>query len=742
MNNQTPNQTPPNQSYDPYAQQLAYSLYDQPGIDPEGGCLHPKHILRVMRRKWLTILLVAVFALAAGFFYLHKATPIYRAQSQIEISVRQPRILSREGTMLQDEDEGAPTVVIFNTRLERLRSRAVMEMALDILLEEHPDALAPANASSERTAEQDRRARLGSLRRGISIDLRGSTRIVEITFEHPDPVITAAVCNAFAEAAAQSALEENRASSDAAVSWLEEQEEIQSAKLQEAEAALLQHLADSGLNEMRSRRNTVDEALSGFNRSLVQRQSEESRAQDIRLTLEALDLSPDMAGELPSGIPHESEIRSILEQWRRALVSRQQLLARYTDNHPEVQSQNRLIDLYSEQAQTLMTQAMTTAQANEELLKQQAETLESRINRLNRLARQLDRRIAEAETERAALQRSKTAAEEAYRGILARIQDARIAADENTATIKILDRASTPGSPIQPQSRIVLALAVALGLGAGTGLALLVDQLEDQIIDPDDVIPWGISLLGIIPHVKKVGRSSVALASLRDRFSQVTEAFAGLRAMLDSPQYNGQAQVILVSSSLPGEGKTVTSCNLAAAWAQKKRRVLLIDFDQRRPRLASIFGMPQNQPGLLSVLSGDEELTTGEDLVFQSPDCPTLDIIATRPVSGASPAELTGTKSVENLLSWARKHYDHIVIDAPPLGIVSDALALAPLADTVLVMVRPKTSRKKVSKHTIHRFQESGIQNIALIMNDLDFSKMGYGPYYHYNKHYKADQKA
>ena len=100
-----------------------------------------------------------------------------------------------------------------------------------------------------------------------------------------------------------------------------------------------------------------------------------------------------------------------------------------------------------------------------------------------------------------------------------------------------------------------------------------------------------------------------------------------------------------------------------------------------------------------------------------------------------------GGAKVVALLAWARANYDRVVIDAPPLGIVSDALSLGGLADCVLVMARPATSRKRAVRHTIRRFQDVGISSVAVVMNDVDHSKFayhGYGPYYHYRKHYGA----
>ena len=729
--------------YDPYTLQTHYGIHDQQGSLFDAGWISPKRLLRVVRKKWLTILLVLVFAIVAAAFYLHKAESIYKAHAQIELSVRRPRILTQQAAVIEDPGGSGSSEEIFNTRMERFRSRAVMQIALDNLLREHPEALRPPPRNGdamEIPPAQDREARLRAFMARTQLSLLRRTRIVQITFEHPDPMIAAAACNAFTKAAETSSFDENRSNSDAAVVWLETQEEAQRNALQQTEAQLLQFLATSGIDALESRRKTVEESLLAFNRSLVEIQSEESRVRDLRHTLENLDLHPELAGNLPTSIPRSDEIRTVLGQWREAVVGREQLLARFTTNHPDVRAQERLIDLYREQASTAIAQAKAATAANEKLLTQQANSLRQHKEEQAALAQELDIKIAEARTRIAALERARDAAEQSYRGILARIQDARLAADENTATVKIVEPAIVPNRPVRPRPPIVLALAVLLGFGTGMGFALVVEHLEDHVVDPDDLNAWGLPMLAVVPRVKTKDRATVATASLRDRFSQVTEAFAGLRAMLDSPQHREQAQIVLVTSSMPGEGKTVTSCNLAAAWAQKKRRVLLIDFDLRRPRLAGIFPMPAGQLGLLSALSSGTPIEHGNELAYPCEGCPTLDIIATRPVSGASPAELAGTPSVERLLLWARKHYDHIVIDAPPLGLVSDALALAPLADKVLVMVRPSVSRKRVSLHSIKRFQDSGIQNIALVVNDVDFSTFGYGaygPYYHYHKHYK-----
>lgn len=180
----------------------------------------------------------------------------------------------------------------------------------------------------------------------------------------------------------------------------------------------------------------------------------------------------------------------------------------------------------------------------------------------------------------------------------------------------------------------------------------------------------------------------------------------------------------------------MTSCNLAAALAKKGRRVLLVDFDLRRPRLAGIFPMPAQWLGLLDALT--RNVADFERLVYPIAACPKLDVIASRPIHAASPLEAVGAPAAAGLLAWARSTYDHVVLDVPPLGLVSDTLALAPLADFILVAVRPEVSRKRLTLHTLQRLRDSGIHALGMVVNDLDVSKFSYGPYYHYSQHYKT----
>jgi capsular exopolysaccharide synthesis family protein len=711
------------------------------GMPPAGvALLDPRRLLR----NWRTLTLVMVFAIASALGYLWTATKVYRSDSLIELSVRRPRILTQQAAVI--EDQSSQSTEVFNTRLERFRSRTMFCAALARLDQTHPDAFRPPasrlfapapSAATNAVALQD--ARLRRLERSIDVVLIRRSRLIRVACEHADPTLAAAACNAFAEAVEVSVFDENRKISDAAVVWLEAQADAQRKELLKAEDVLLEFRQKNQIDALESQRKTVEDAMLGFNRELVRVEGLEAEKRALLAKIDQLKLDPERSGELPADIPSIAEISAALEQWRLATVERASLLATLTPKHPEIQVCDKGIAVRREHALQALARLKTTAHADHELLVEQTQTLRRKLDAQAERAVGLEKEIVERKTRLAMLERTRDAADQSFRGILTRIQEARTAADENTATVKIVEKAVVPTKPVKPQPLRVLAVALLLGLVSGIGLIVVCDRLQDRVSTPEDLVAPGIPVLAVVPHVKSADRAAIATATTREQFAEVVEAFAGLGAVLDSPRHKARNQVVLVVSSMPVEGKTVTSCNLAGTLARRDRRVLLVDFDLRRPQLAGIFPPPVGYTGLIEALS--HAPSEFEPLCYPAEGCPNLEVIASRPARGLSPVQVMGTPAVGALLAWARKKYDHVVVDAAPLGLVSDVLTLAPYADLTLVMVRSDVSRKRLIRHTLHRLLEAGVHNVAIVFNDMDISKRRYGsysPYYHYRKHYES----
>lgn len=693
------------------------------------GALNPYRLLRVARKKWLTILIVLVCCGGAAAYKLSKTVTVFQAESLIEMSLRRPRILAQQTAVLEDQDA---TEEIFNTRLAKFKGSAMVAAACAQLRKTHPEL-----------SVQDLAPLFWG---GMRLKQMQGTHLVNIQIEHTNPQLAADACNAFAEATLVNAFEENRTTSDAAVAWLETQSLTQRKELEQADEALLKFRQDNRIDILESQLRTVDNALLSYNGDLVAIESELAKAQNLYNLIKAIELKPENIGQLPAAIPLNDAIKTALNKWMEAGAERDALLTRYTAKHPEVEAQNRMVALYQGQALYAFQQAQKTAATTMALLGQHAESLRRMKAEQSKQASELESQLVTIKTHLAELTRTRDVHEASYKVILNGIQDARLAANENTAIIKIIERATVPTAPIKPDASRIIGLALLAGLVAGMGLALIIDTLEDHVTGPHDIeTATGSRVLAVIPRMRAKNRRELATASLHQRFSQIAEAFAGLRSVLDAPPFKGAAKVVLVASSVPLEGKTITSCNLAIASAKNGQHTLLIDFDLRRPRLAGIFPMPPGWPGLLEFLVNDGENKLFEKLAYAS-GCPNLSIMASRPVKGAAPAELVGKKQVVELIAWARQNYDRVLVDVPPLGLVSDAFVLAGLADCVLVMARPYVSRKRALLQTIHRFREGGIKLIGTVINDVDCSKGSYySPYYqHYYGHYhnyEADPK-
>jgi capsular exopolysaccharide synthesis family protein len=691
------------------------------------GALDPARVLRSLRKRWKLLSLTVLVVLLSAGFYLSKAPRIYEAGALVELSARRPRILNQQAAVIEDPSSQQQSEVTLNTQLEKFKSAAIL-----------PSVLACYRARNEADTRSTSEL-LQWLARGVEVKLVRRTRLVAITFRDTDPEKAAQACTAFAEGTEAHARAENRAASDAAVAWLETQVKAQRAELEKADQTLSEARQLHQMDALEAERKTIQQALLQFNEALVGVESQVAKEEELLRTLEASDMKPENAGRLPASLPRATEIQDALNRWMTAVTERDSLLSKYKPEHPEMLARDEAITLYRTQAQSALGRARATTSSNLDLYRRQAESLRRSKEGQSRRAAELERDILDRESKLASLQRGRNAADLSYQGVLNRIQEARLSADENTASVKLVEAARRPEKPVSPRPFLVIAFALMLGCMGGTVLVLVSDHADDYVEGTLDVEAGsGVRVIAVIPHVKSKSRREVATAGLAQRFSEVAEAFSGLRAVLDSAVYRDQSKVILVASSLPAEGKTTTCCNLASTCARNGQRTLLLDFDLRRPRIAGIHPMPPGARGLLDYLAAADPAP--ESYVYTT-ECPNLSIIASRPVTDVSPEELMSHARVEALLNWARSRFDRIILDGPPLGLVSEALVLAGLADCVLLVVRPAVSRKRAVRHSVHRLREIGVGAIAAVLNDVDTTSAlyrEYGPYHLYRQQARA----
>ncbi len=282
-----------------------------------------------------------------------------------------------------------------------------------------------------------------------------------------------------------------------------------------------------------------------------------------------------------------------------------------------------------------------------------------------------------------------------------------------------------------------MLLTAVLGLFFGGGLAFFSEYLDDTLKTPEEVKGLiGLPFLGMIPKIKG-GQEAVELSVRNDPKSIASEAFRSLRTNVLFSSADQTPRVLLISSSLLQEGKTVTAVNLATAMAQAGSRTVILDCDMRQPTIHKAFGFSREK-GLSNVLTGS--LAVGEACLPTGVD--NLAIIPSGPIP-PNPSELLGSEGMSRLLQTLKEDYERIVIDSPPLTAVTDASLLAQKADGVVLVVRAFVTSKQAVKVGLEQLRNVGAKVLGVAFNSIDMDKEGayYSSYYYSYYYYAADGK-
>jgi capsular exopolysaccharide synthesis family protein len=685
-----------------------------------------RRLLKVVRRHWLLILLMILVGTGASMLYFWKADRVYRSVALIEMSVRGARIT--DDVITQDFGRSEE---VFNTRLGRLRGNA-FEIEAVKLFEENWNLFG-------RPLPGDEIPEFGK----ISYDMIRLSRLVEISAEANDPMVAAVSAQSAAEAAQAFFEDENEALSEAAVKWLQEQSRTQKANLAEAEQNLLAFRSESRLDTLKAQQDADRQSLLTLNELLINYENELLRAREFLKAVQEVTVDLTTGGvEIPGSLPNRAMILELVQQYQAAQAAKAQMLEVKTERHPDVVQLNLQIQEYAESIRREFRLSKASFEQEIEVFEGQKAAVQKRIEELTEEVSQQELELVEKESRLNELLRERNAAELALNNVLTRIEQARLAADEDTATLKIVDAAKPEEEPVHPKLIIVIPLGVMGGLMLGGMLALTLETMEDRIFSIAELeAEISSRIIGIIPHIAGGKRADLAMISLNQKFGQVAEAFNAVRVILDHVNNNriretrekGLAHpgghVVMFCSASPGEGKTVSATNVAITSARAGQKTLLIDCDMRRPRLAKVFedgmeaieGDDPNRYSLLHHLAtvGGKDF---ESIILPGPT-EHLDLMASLASSDVNPSDLLGGENIKHLVTWARKNYDRVIIDTPPIGLISDGLVISNLSDGVVAICRAAQTRHRAIRHVLLQFKGVGANVIGIIVNDFNMKK-------------------
>jgi capsular exopolysaccharide synthesis family protein len=681
--------------------------------------LHLQDYWNVLRRRRGLVFAVLALVLGVAAARLAISRPVYEAAAQILIERQLPSVFDFEKNPRATE----AWEDFYQTQYRLLQSRLLARKVVERLhLLQDPEFGGPRDDAAVRAAETAPPGMSAEMERTIDrflgrlrIQPVKNSQLVAIAFRSSRPDLSTQAVNTLTELYIQQTLDFRYRVSAEAGAWLDEETKDQAEKVRAAEVAIQKFTEREGLANIEERRTLLEQKLKDLGAAVTvaktRRLDKEALYREMRSTGNAEELPQAIESPLIQGL--RSELASLERQAA-------QLAARgFLDQHPEVAKVRQQIEGTRHKIAFEARRVVRAAENDYRVAAAQEASAAAALEAAKNEAQDLSRRGLEYD----ALKRDLEASKQVSASILTRQKQTDVSRDVQVSNIHVIDPATVPEKPVSPRPVRDLGLALVLGLGGGIALAFLRDYLDTSVGKPADVRRLGVPLLGVIPET--TAGKSLLLAANGQRKEAFAEGYRVLRTALQAPAEDGRGQVLLLTSTLPGEGKSLTSVNLALALASADSRVLLIDADLRRPVLSTLLGT-RRTPGLSEVLTG---VAKPEQAIQRVPGT-RLSLLPSGTPVRRNPADLLATTALRDLLTSLRSRYDHIVLDTPPGGAIADALILSPLADGVLVVARSGKVTRSALVHVLERLVNARAFVLGVVLNRArpDLDRYDYGP--------------
>ena len=674
------------------------------------GTLTVTRILRVVSQRWLSIFVFLLVGLIVAFAVYRISPTIYEAKSEFTMDIRRSTGHAQSALDAAIPDLGNNYMEIFNTRLSEWRSDKIVAKIMQEYRSSHP-------ASS--IADEE----LMSTLVDSKLELQRNSRIITISVRSQLPSLAAALANAYAEAIEAFTDEENKNRCDKAVSQIHLNVEKRRREVDKLAKTLLDFRTANKVDNLRSSRETAQQSIQKTTADILTLETQETQLVEWEKLLSDVQKEPESFGSLSQNIPRAQEILTEYRAFQDAAVEHSKLQFAYTENHPEVVAKAKELEAAKDRFLAAIGRALAAGRSLLHETRNRLAQLRAKQDDLRNELSSLEQRIVLAESGLNQLEAEFGVANRVLEGLILDENKARLEAEANNEIIRVGRPANDPTKPVLPNPLIIFGIGVALSLGLGVLFVLVMDNLEDTIVNLADIEGrLALKVLAVLPHVRRKRREQVAKFAVEDVYSQFSETVAGLRNLLDSPRYEAMTKCIVVISTQPGEGKTITSTSIAISHAQTGKKVLHVDFDMRRPRLARIWGLELTKESSFSHVLQSAGATGKPDFakLVNKSSVDGLDVIASLPPEGVAPSSIFGSQVVADFFEWARANYDRVIVDAPPFGVVGDVVSLAVQVDSVIIMCCPDRTHFKPIQYCSRSLTEAGANILGVVVNDVE----------------------
>lgn len=662
--------------------------------ETQGFSINYRHLFDVAKRYFWVIILYLIAGLVAATVYLVNATPIYRSVARLKIEQRVMEAAPSVTGMANAEDLRG--LEMLQTIQLGFVSRSLMQRMVQRMELKNRSDFTKATPLEGKIEDE---AFIGFLLSNTQAQLIQGTRLMTISFDHPDPHVAMEMVNALVREYVALEGEQRLAAASLNLSYLIEEKKALEEKLRRSEEQLSDYtkkmgsvsVGGDGLNIIAAQLIELNTRLGIAKADRAKLQSDSEQILKYRNDPKAL-LEIASVSQLP-------EIASLRSQLNTLDADLSKARLKYRNDNPQLaqlESQQKALQdaLNAEvlRAPQTVDRTLQAALQTEDALKQEVDAQEKKVIETKGLS--IQSKVLERQIE---------ADNEAFQAVLKRLNEETSQARSQPVFIQVVDAAS-PAFKVKPKPVQVIAIAVFLSLAAAAATIFLLASLDTSFKSVDELeAVLGLQVLAAIPQYEmtpagKGGKSeasgaSIALPLLDDPYSAASEAYRTLRAAL--LLHEDEAHSILVSSAVPEEGKSTTSLSLAISMAQRGARTVLIEADLRKPVMQKRLLGEGDHKGAADFLSDQADF----DEIVQPTQIPNLFVIAAGRVNKSSGELLLRRPRVEKLLQLARGEFEQVIVDSAPLLAVSDTLTIARHFKNIALVVRShKTPRRMVKR--------------------------------------------
>ncbi|MGH8461595.1 MAG: GumC family protein [Stenotrophobium sp.] len=695
------------------------------------------------RHKWGIFSITLVVVILAGL-WVFATTPIYQATATLLIENHSNRPVKQ----VQDVyDPGYGTDAYVKTQYKILNARELGRKVVKKLgLEDKPEfsldnsGLLPADWNWQQwlpflpdhivhpqqpidLATQKLEHAVDVFEKHLNVEPVADTDLVKINYESKDAALAAQVANALTDVFIESNLDARLAMSNKTTSWLNERLGSIRDDLKTAQAALQafrdkEHLVDVG-----GTRGLVETQLTD---SLTQLRTAQQKKTDLASAYWKIQ----QAGNNYAQLENVSTLLTspVVQDAKNRMLEAQQklktLASRYGPRHPLMQAAQATVNSATTAYHTQLMIAAQGVKAEYEVAAQTAQQVGTQEQQARSQIVDLDRKQTQLDT----LQRDVTTNQQLYDLFLTRFKETESSGDYQEVVARVIDPAVVPDTPAKPKKKKILLVALAIGFILGLVAALLRHMLSDAISSSEDMeVLTGLQVLAALPEFKKGKKASLQMIS--EPKGGFSEGMRSVRTGLLLADLSRKAHKIVITSSVPQEGKTTISCNLAITLGQMER-VLLVDCDLRRATVAKTLGLPDKSPGLTEYLAGSATL---DQCVFRHEEGK-IDVLPVGQIP-PNPGEILALPQFHQMIDALATRYDRIIFDSAPCQAVSDTLLLVQNADAVLFVVKADATARSLVRNTVRQLKFAHAPIIGAVINAVDmthYSKRYGGHYYDY----------